>query len=106
MVARTFSVRLKPDEGPGFSRAVDQEVVPILRRFAGFRDQITLMSADGRHAVGIVFWDRKQDVDPYIRDGYPEVIKALQKYLEDVPIIATYSVTNWTTREIFAAAAP
>ena len=102
MFARTFTVNLKPGEGPGYARTVDQEVVPILRKFPGFRDHITIMSTDGKQAVGISFWDRREDTDAYVRDGYADVSRALKKYIEGAPAIATYNVTNWIAQAIFA----
>jgi len=102
MFARTFTVNLKPGGGPGYARTVDQEVVPILRKFPGFRDQITIMSTDGKQAIGITFWDRREDIDAYVRDGYADVSSALKKCSEGAPVIATYNVTNWIAQSIFA----
>ena len=102
MFARIFSISLKPGEGPGYARTIDREVIPILRGFAGFRDEIAMVSADGQRAVGISFWDRPEDADRYSRDAYKEVVRALERHIEGTPVIQTYQVTNSTAHAIVA----
>jgi hypothetical protein len=44
MFARIFRMALKPGQGDGYAHAIDEKVIPILRKFAGFRDEIAMVS--------------------------------------------------------------
>lgn len=100
MFVRIFTVKLKPGEGPGFARTIDQDIIPLMRKFAGFRDEIAMVSTDGKQAVGISFWDRQEDADVYSSDGYPAVIAGLEKLMDGAPVLATYELTNSTAHSV------
>lgn len=100
MFARMFRANLKSGQGPAYARTIDREVIPILRKFAGFRDEIAMVSSDGKQALGISFWDRQEDADLYRRDGYTDVLNALDKHVEGTPVVLTYEVTNSTVHGI------
>lgn len=103
MFARVLTVHLKPGQGTEFSAAMDAEAVPLLRKFAGFRDQMTLVSPDGTQAFAISFWDTATDAEAYRREGYSEVRKSMDRFTKEAPDIATYDVTNSTAHHIRAA---
>jgi hypothetical protein len=48
MFSRIFRVALKPGQGDGYARAIEQKVIPILQKFSGFHDEIAMVSADGK----------------------------------------------------------
>ncbi|MEJ2007987.1 MAG: hypothetical protein P8Z30_07500 [Acidobacteriota bacterium] len=79
---------------------MDNEVIPALRKFTGFNGEITLVSNDGREATGISLWDNKEHAEAYNRQGYPQVLKALEKFTEGKPELRTYEVTNSTVEKI------
>jgi len=60
MFARIFRADLKPGQGDGYARSIDQKVIPILRKFSGFRDEIAMVSADGKEGIGISFWNGRK----------------------------------------------
>ncbi len=100
MFARIVTVNLKPGEGSGYARMIEQEVIPILRKFAGFRDEIAMVSTDGKQAVGMSLWERREDADAYSRDSYADVLKAMEKHIEGKPVLVTYDVTTSTAHAI------
>ncbi len=102
MFVRIVSMNLKSGEGPGFARAIDEDVIPIMRKFTGFRDEIAMVSTDGTQAVGISFWQQRDHAEAYSRTGYPDVLRALAKYTEGTPTIKEYEVTNSTAHAISA----
>jgi hypothetical protein len=57
MFARNVSIRLKPDSVAEFTRTLENEVIPLLRKQQGFQDEITLVVPGGTEAVGISVWD-------------------------------------------------
>src|SRR5574337_1396623 len=96
MFARNVSMHLKPNKVAEFTRTVDQEIIPLLRKQKGFQDEITFVASGGLEAIGISMWDQKEDADAYNRGTYPEVQKALAKVIEGTPHIQTYEVANST----------
>ncbi len=100
MFVRIVTMDLKPGQGPGFAQAIDEKVIPILRRFTGFRDEIAMVSTDGRHAVGISFWQQRGDAEAYNRAGWADVLKALSDHTEGTPTVQECEVTNSTAHDI------
>jgi len=105
MFARSVSIHLKPNSGSEFTRTINDEVIPLLRKHKGFLDEIALVVPGGTEAVGISLWDRKETAEAYKRDTYPQVQKALAKVIEGTPAVQTYEVTNSTFHKIAAHAA-
>ena len=96
MFARTVSFHLKPGRAGEFSRLLDQDIIPVLRKQKGFQDEISLVAAGGAEAVGISVWDLKEDADTYARSAYAGVLKALERVVEGTPQVQTYEVSNST----------
>ena len=103
MFARHVVVRLKPKSAAEFTRLVETEVIPLLRRQKGFLDEITFISPDLTQAVGNSFWETQADAEAYSRKGYPEVVKALERVLDGTPTVGTAIVSNSTFHKIAAA---
>ncbi len=104
MFARHVSMRLKPNTVAEFTRTLENEVIPLLQKQKGFRDEIVLVVPGGTEAVGISFWDQKENADAYSRETYPEVQKLLAKVIEGTPRVQTYEVSNSTFHRIAARA--
>jgi len=81
---------------------VETDVLPVLRKQNGFKDEITFLAGDGAEAVAISLWDRKENADNYSRDTYPEVLKTLAKVVEGTPKVENYEVANSTFHKIAA----
>lgn len=102
MFARIFRVALKPGQGDVYARAIEQKVIPILEKFSGFRDEIAMVSADGKEAIGISFWERQEDAEAYDRSAYAEVRKALDPCCAGIPELHKYRVTTSTVHTAVA----
>lgn len=100
MFTRNVTMRLKPKSLEAFTRTIENEVLPVLRKQKGFRDELTFIVPDGSEALGISLWDFKADADAYDRGTYPQVLKALSKVIEGTPQIRTYDVANSTFHKI------
>jgi len=105
MFARHVSVVLKPNSVAEFTRTMKDEVIPLLRKQKGFRDEITFVAPDGTEAVGISLWDQKENAAAYYRTSYPQVLEFLAKVVEGTPEVKAYEVTNSTYHKIAARAA-
>ena len=102
MFARSVSFRLKPDSIAAFTKLIQHETLPLLRKQKGFQDEITFVVPGGRDAVGISLWDQKESAEAYNSHGYPDVLKALWNLVEGTPQVQTYEVANSTFHKIAA----
>ena len=103
MFTRHVVIQLKPKTAPEFTRLIEKEVIPMLRKQKGFMDEVTFISPDLTEAVGNSFWMTKEDADAYTRTGYPEVLKSLEPVINGTPTVGTANVSNSTFHKIAAA---
>ena len=104
MFARKVSMHLKGSV-PEFTQTLEREVLPLLRKQKGFRDETTFVALGGKEAFGISLWDRAEKAETYNRETYAEVAKALAKVIDGTPQVETYEVANSTFHKIAATAA-
>jgi len=102
MYARNVSMNLKPNTAREFTQTFEKDILPILRKQNGFKDEITFVAPDGAEAIAISLWDRKESAEAYGRDTYPEVLKSLAKVIEGTPEVLNYEVANSTCHKIAA----
>ncbi len=93
MLARSVSIRLKPNSVAELNRIIEKEILPLLRKQKGFQDELTLIASSGLEAVGISLWDQKENADAYNRATYSEVQRLLSKVIEGTPEVKTYEVS-------------
>src|SRR5436853_232658 len=96
MHARNVSIHLKANTAGEFTRTLEKDVLPVLRKQTGFKDEISFLTSDRSEAVAISLWDRKEDADNYNRDIYPQVLTSLAKVVEGTPKVQAYEVSNST----------
>ena len=96
MFARHVSIKLKANSAAEFNRIIENEILPLLRKQKGFRDEITLVAPERSLVLAISLWDTKGDAEAYNRAGYPEVLKGLSKVVEGTPKVETFEVANST----------
>ncbi len=102
MFARNVSIRLKPNSVTEFTKTLENEVIPLLRKQKGFQDEITFVVPGGTEAVGVSLWDQKENAEAYDRGTYPQVLNALSKVIEGTPNVQAYEVSNSTFHKIAA----
>jgi hypothetical protein len=102
MFARHVVVRLKAKAAPEFTRLVETEIIPMLRKQKGFLDEIVFISPDLTEAVGNSFWETQADAEAYSRKGYQEVIRSLETVVAGNPTVGTAHVSNSTFHKIAA----
>ncbi len=105
MFARNVSLRLKPNTLSEFTRIFDKEVLPMLQKQSGFRDEILFAVPGGLDVVAISLWDTKDYAEAYNTAGYPEVLKILDKVLDGTPKVQVSDVISSTIHEHAAVAA-
>lgn len=104
MYARNLTFQLKANTTAEFTRTVEKDVLPVMRKQNGFKDVITYVVAGGSQAGSISLWDKQESADAYTRDAYPQVLKSLNKVVEGTPVIGSFEVSNSTMHNIAAHA--
>jgi hypothetical protein len=105
MFARNVSLRLKPNTLSEFTRLFEKEVIPMLRKQSGFRDEIAFAVPGGLDVVAISLWDTKEYAVAYKAAGYPEERKILDKVLDGTPKVQVSDVISSTIHKPAAVAA-
>ena len=96
MYARNVTMHLKADKASEFTSKLEKDVLPILRRQPGFKDEITFLATDRDEAVAISLWDRQESAEAYSRETYPAVLQKLQGLVEGTPKVESFEVANST----------
>ena len=100
MFVRNVKLHLKANSAGEFARTLESDVLPVLRKQNGFKDELAFVGSNGSDAVSITMWDRKESADVYARDTYPAVLKSLANVLDGTPKVDTYEVSNSTFHKI------
>jgi hypothetical protein len=99
MFARNVSIHVKASTLADFTRTFDKDVLPLLRKQNGFKDQITLAGPGGVDVIAISLWENKHDADTYNTNTYPQVLKTLAKFIEGTPQVHTFDVVTSTLHQ-------
>jgi len=102
MYARQVSMELRPNSHADFTRRIESEILPLLRKQKGFQDEITFVNPAGKDAFAISLWDNKESAEAYNRASFAEVTKLLSKVVEGTPRVKSYEVANSTFHKIAA----
>jgi hypothetical protein len=105
MFARNVSIHLKSNSLSDYSRTFEKDILPLLRRQKGFKDEITFAGPGGVEVTAISLWDNKTDADAYNTNTYPEVLKTMARFIDGTPKLHTSEVVNSTFHKIAALAA-
>jgi hypothetical protein len=104
MYARNVALHLKPNTLGEFSKTFDTQILPILRKQKGFQDEITFAMGGGTDVVAISLWDTKENAEVYNTNGYPEVLRSLDKVLDGTPTVRVSDVISSTLQKSRALA--
>ena len=99
MFARNVSIHLKANMLSDYTRTFEQEVLPLLRKQNGFKDEITFAGPGGVDVTAISLWENKKDADNYNASLYPQVLKTLARFIEGTLQVHTYDVVTSTLQQ-------
>jgi hypothetical protein len=105
MFARNVSFHLKSNMLSDYTRTFDKDILPLLRRQNGFKDEITFSGPGGTDVTAISLWDNKASADTYNTSTYPEVLKTMARFIEGTPRVQNGEVVNSTFHKITAGVA-
>jgi len=99
MFARNISIHLKSNMLSDYTRCFEKDILPLLRKQNGFKDEITLASPGGVDVTAISLWENKNDADTYNTNTYPQVLKTLARFIERSPQVHTFDVVTSTLQK-------
>ena len=93
-------------KGPRTRQHINDKVLPILKKQAGFVDETLLVSdTEPNQILALSFWNSKEDAERYQREQYPAIHEMVRHLLEAEPVIRTFNVDSSTTHRIAAGKA-
>jgi heme-degrading monooxygenase HmoA len=103
MFTRVVELTSKPRKSRELSSLINDKIVPILKKQAGFVDEIVLVSdADSDRVLALSFWKTREDAERYQREQYNSVRETMQSVLETEPVVRTFEVHTSTGHKIAA----
>jgi hypothetical protein len=105
MFARNVSFNLKSNMLSDYTRTFDKDILPLLRKQNGFKDEITFFASNGSEVTAISLWDSKASAETYNTNVYPEVLKTMSRFIEGTPKVKNGEVVNSTFHKIAAGVA-
>jgi hypothetical protein len=104
MFARNVSFRLKSNVLSDYTRTFENDILPLLRKQKGFKDEITLSNPGSLDAIAISLWDSKADAEAYNTNTYPQVLQTLGRFIDGTPRVQTFEAVTSTFHLVAVAA--
>ena len=96
MFARNVPFRLKASMFSDYTRTFENQVLPLLRKQKGFKDDLTLSNPSSVDVIVISLWESKTNADAYNTNAYPEVLKTLARMIDGTPKVQTFEAVTST----------
>ncbi|MGD8419922.1 MAG: hypothetical protein PVJ78_05790 [Gammaproteobacteria bacterium] len=89
-------MELNPNSMTDFTHKLESEILPLLRKQKGFKDEITFIEPNGKRAFAVSLWENKQDAEIYSQKSYADVTKMLSKLVQGTPQVKVFEVAHST----------
>jgi hypothetical protein len=104
MFARNVSIHLKSNMLSDFTQTFEKDILPLLRKQKGFRDEITMSNPSSLDVIAISLWETRADAEAYNTKTYPEVLKTFAKMIDGTPKVQTFETVTSTFHKVAVAA--
>jgi len=106
MFTRVVELTSKSGKARELSNTINDKVLPILKKQAGFVDETILVSdTEDTRILALSFWNNREDAERYHREQYPAIHEMVKYLLEAEPLVRTFNVDSSTTHRIIAGKA-
>src|SRR4026208_1168397 len=99
MFGRQVTLKLKTDSAAELTRIAEKEILPILRKQKGFRDETTFIAPERSEAIVNSFWDTKADAEAYGPTAYAGVGKTLSNVIDGTPTVKNFEFASSTFQQ-------
>lgn len=103
MFVRQVTAHFKPGKFDLLNKRLENDIIPLLKKQKGFRDELSFFDKEKDEAVAMSFWDTKHDAEMYVRDTYPQVSKKMEDAIDGTPLVRQFEIANSTWYGIHAA---
>ena len=100
MYARNVSFRLKSNMQSDYTRTFENQILPLLQKQKGFKEEISLCGHGTTDVVSISLWDNKSNADDYNTNTYPQVLKTLANVIDGTPRVQTFDTVVSTFHNV------
>src|ERR1700676_2414674 len=100
MYARKVTFRLKAHTQPDYTHAFENQILPLLQKQKGFKEEITLCNPGSVDAVSLSLWDNKNNAEEYNTHIYPQVLKMLEKTIDGTPRVHSFETVISTFHNV------
>jgi quinol monooxygenase YgiN len=101
MFTRIVELTTKPGKNRQLADAIDEKILPILKKQRGFLHETVFVSdKEDNRVIAQGFWNTKEDAEQYHRAEYQKVHETLWHLLETEPVIRTYTVHSSTNLKV------
>jgi hypothetical protein len=104
MFARSVSIHLKTNMLSDYDRSLEKDILPVLNKQKGFKDEITLSNPSSPDVVAISLWESRANAEAYNTNTYPDVLKTLARLIDRTPTVQTFEFVTSTFHKVAVAA--
>ena len=94
-VARSVRFDIATDKNEEFHKLFKNEVLPMLKKQDGFKDELLLVQ--DQHVLAISVWNNGDSARKYETATYPQVDKTLRPVISGRPTVETYNYDSLST---------
>jgi heme-degrading monooxygenase HmoA len=94
-IARSVRFDIAADKNEEFHTLFRSEVLPILKKQDGFKDELLLVK--DQHVLAISVWNDMDSVRKYESATYPQLDKALRPVMVGRPTVETFKYDSLST---------
>ena len=103
MFARNVLIHLKSNMLSDYTRTFQKDVLPLLRKQYGFKDEITLSNPGSGDVVAISLWENKANAEAYNTTAYPQVLQTMARFIDGTPKVQTFETVTSTFHNVVVA---
>jgi heme-degrading monooxygenase HmoA len=94
-VARSVRFDIATNKNEEFHTLFNDQVLPILRKQDGFKDELLLVQ--DQHVLAISVWNNLDSARKYESATYPQVDKTLRPVMSGKPTVETFKYASLST---------
>jgi len=95
--ARNVHFQIKNGQVDQFNKVFLSDVLPLLKKQKGFKEELTLTNPNTQHTIGISVWEDRSSAEAYNTSTYPQILAKLAPMLDGTPRVETFDVTTSLT---------
>jgi len=94
-IARSVRFDIARDKNDEFHSLFKNEVLPTLKKQAGFKDELLLVK--DQHVLAISFWNDMDAARNYESTAYPQLDRKLRPLMSGQPTVETFKYDSLST---------